>query len=89
MTDRDNDVKIANDQTASSLLSRQVSSEELVISQKDRDILRSLAEQMAKLAAEPVQQEKKKLWYDLNALKETRPVVFCDPENGWNEIIKL
>ncbi|MHC5173364.1 MAG: hypothetical protein ACYSPJ_06355 [Planctomycetota bacterium] len=42
---------------------------------------------MAKLAAEPVQQEKKKLWYDLNALKETRPVVFCDPENGWNEII--
>ncbi|MHC5000713.1 MAG: hypothetical protein ACYTE1_07860 [Planctomycetota bacterium] len=87
MTDRDNDVKIANDQTASSLLSRQVSSEELVISQKDRDILRSLAEQMAKLAAEPVQQEKKKLWYDLNALKETRPVVFCDPENGWNEII--
>lgn len=87
MTDRDNDVKIANDQTASSLLSRQVSSEELVISQKDRDILRSLAVQMAKLAAEPVQQEKKKLWYDLNALKETRPVIFCDPENGWNEII--
>jgi len=23
-----------------------------------------------------------------NALEATRPVIFCDPENGWNEIIR-
>ena len=27
------------------------------------------------------------MWYEHNALKPTRPVIFCDPENGWNEII--
>ena len=31
--------------------------------------------------------ETRRLWAGINRLKRTRPVVFCDPENGWNEII--
>ena len=27
------------------------------------------------------------MWTRLNRLEKTRPVIFCDPENGWNEII--
>jgi hypothetical protein len=33
-----------------------------------------------------VEGEKRDLWYRHNALEATRPVIFCDPENGWNEI---
>lgn len=57
------------------------------ISQKDRGILRELAKQVAELAARPTEEEKRKLWYAHNALQPTRPLVLCDPENGWNEII--
>ncbi|TFG62825.1 MAG: hypothetical protein E4H36_07090, partial [Spirochaetales bacterium] len=53
----------------------------------EKEILRSLAKKTAELAALPAEAEKKKLWYRLNDLEETRPIIFCDPENGWNEII--
>lgn len=54
----------------------------------DKEILRYLACKVAELAARPMEDEKRKLWYKHNALGETRPVIFCDPENGWNEIIR-
>lgn len=57
------------------------------IEEADRQILRSLAGKVAEIAARPEQAEKRELWYKHNSLKKTRPVVFCDPENGWNEII--
>ena len=57
------------------------------ISAEDREVLRRLASRVAELAARPIEEEKKQLWYRHNALETTRPVVFCDPENGWNEII--
>lgn len=60
---------------------------ELNISPVDRDLLRELAEQVADRAALPLQGEKRSLWQKHNDLETTRPVVFCDPENGWNEII--
>jgi len=31
--------------------------------------------------------EKQALWKQHNALQPTRPVIFCSPENSWNEII--
>ncbi|MDR3707638.1 MAG: hypothetical protein P4L33_05015 [Capsulimonadaceae bacterium] len=55
---------------------------------RDRTILRGLAAEIAELAARPIETEKRRLWYDHNALKPTRPLVFCDPENGWHEIIR-
>ena len=54
---------------------------------KDREIIRDLARQVAELAARPIEQEKRDLWYKHNALESTRPVIFCDPEHGWHEII--
>jgi hypothetical protein len=57
------------------------------LNQRDRLILRELAQQVAELAERPVEKEKHELWYRHNALESTRPLVFCDPENGWNEIL--
>lgn len=60
---------------------------ELDMPKGDRVILRELAAQMAAEAALPLQREKRELWRRHNDLEPTRPVVLCDPENGWNEII--
>lgn len=57
------------------------------ISSKDKEILRKIAGEIAELAARPEQEEKRKLWYKHNNLEETRPLILCDPENGWYEII--
>lgn len=59
----------------------------IMISEHDKNILRNLAGRVAELAARPVESDKRALWYRHNALEVTRPVIFCDPENGWNEII--
>jgi hypothetical protein len=53
---------------------------------KERNILRRLASQVAELATRPIEQEKRVLWLRHNALEATRPLIFCDPENGWGEI---
>jgi len=59
----------------------------LEVNGRDRKILQELAQEVWEIAVQEVQEEKRKLWYALNALKPIRPIVFCDPENGWNEII--
>ena len=58
----------------------------LTASDSDRQTLRFLAAEVAELAARPIEDEKRDLWYRHNALEPTRPLIFCDPENGWNEI---
>jgi hypothetical protein len=57
------------------------------IGEADRQVLRRLAGRIAELAARPVEQEKRRLWMGQNALRPARPLVFCDPENSWGEII--
>ena len=57
------------------------------ISSEDRKVLRELAKQLEEYSHHPKEDEKRKLWIAHNDLKETRPVIFCDPENGWSEII--
>ncbi len=59
------------------------------INQADRGILRRLAGEVAELAARPIEEEKQQLWLKHNALESTRPLIFCDPENGWNEIVTV
>jgi len=77
-----------SDQTPAGSIARQGSAGlDLTLSANDRAILRDLATQVAELAARPAEDAKRDLWYRHNALEATRPVVFCDPENGWNEII--
>lgn len=61
--------------------------EHLTISLRDRRILRQLAAEVAELAARPIEQEKRDLWYRHNRLEPVRPLIFCDPENSWHEII--
>ncbi|MCL1895565.1 MAG: hypothetical protein FWG03_03360 [Clostridiales bacterium] len=56
-------------------------------SANDVQVLRRLSEQVSEIAVRSEQQEKRKVWHANNALEPLRPVVFCDPENGWNEII--
>lgn len=58
----------------------------LTISAADRVILQQLAYQVVTLVERPVEAEKRQLWRRHNALQPTRPLVFCDPENGWHEI---
>jgi len=53
----------------------------------DRLVLRMLAERVAAIAASPKMAETRRLWTRHNRLEKTRPLFFCDPENGWNEII--
>ncbi len=58
----------------------------LMLPSDDVNRLRELAERVRLLADRPIEKEKERLWREHNALMPTRPVVFCDPENGWNEI---
>lgn len=54
-------------------------------SQQDIDIIRRLAEEVATIAALPVQEEKRALWRRLNGLKPVRPMVMID-QVCWNEM---
>lgn len=77
----------SSEQTAAGLSTTRGIQSSLQVSPREKSILRGLAAKVAALAARPVEQEKKKLWTLHNDLQITRPLIFCDPENGWNEII--
>ena len=75
------------DQTVSSLSTQSIPREQIRVSPADEQVLRALAGELAELAGREIEQQKADLWRRHNALEPTRPVIFCDPENGWNEII--
>jgi len=52
---------------------------------QDKDILRTLAEQVAEIAALPIQEQTRQLWRSLNALRPVRPMVMID-QVCWNEM---
>jgi len=54
---------------------------------EDRKLLRELAKRVEELSHDPGNQEKKMLWQAHNSLKQKRPMIACDPENSWGEII--
>ena len=76
-----------SDQTAAGLSAQGNESIDPRVAAKERGILRELAQRLAELAARPEEQSRRDLWYQHNDLEPTRPLIFCDPENGWNEII--
>jgi hypothetical protein len=55
------------------------------VPQKDRDVLRRLAEEQAEIAALPVHREKAELWRRLNQLEPVRPLVWIN-EIPWHEM---
>jgi hypothetical protein len=75
------------DQTALGKSQTGLTPQVLTLSGRDRDILRRLAERVARIAASAGMAEKRDFWKRHNRLEKVRPLVFCDPENGWNEII--
>ena len=75
------------DQTALGKIQTGFTPEDLYVSEEDGIVLRDLADRVAKIAGGPRMEEIRLLWQKHNKLEKTRPVVFCDPENGWNEIV--
>ncbi|MBM3214857.1 hypothetical protein FJZ36_08085 [Candidatus Poribacteria bacterium] len=55
------------------------------LSRHDRDLLRSLAQEQAEIAALPIHREKAELWRRLNQLEPVRPMVWIN-EVCWNEM---
>jgi len=60
---------------------------EVFISDRDRQIIRDLAKNVKELSSREIETKKRELWYKHNSLKTNYPLIFADPENGWNEII--
>ncbi|MBQ8585684.1 MAG: hypothetical protein IJ452_05310 [Butyricicoccus sp.] len=61
--------------------------EQAVMTAHDAEVLRELAKKLRAYAERPEEQEKMALWRDQNDLKPTRPVIYIDLENGWNELM--
>lgn len=59
--------------------------EAIEVSCDDIEILRRLAEPLAREAARPVHKEKARMWRDLNQLRSTRPMVWIN-EIPWHEL---
>lgn len=59
----------------------------LHFSDEDKTILKKLAKQVLEIANRPIMEENKRLWIKHNKLEGIKPIILCDPENGWNEII--
>jgi hypothetical protein len=75
------------EQTVLSRIETGFKREDLTMAPSDRDVLRELAGEVAQIASSDRMKGKRDLWTRHNKLERTRPVVLCDPENGWNEII--
>ncbi len=59
--------------------------EEIQLDQRDTDVLRQLASELAEIAALPVHREKARLWQRLNDLQSVRPMVWIN-EICWHEM---
>lgn len=59
--------------------------EEINLTARDREILRTLASELAGVAALPVHKEKARLWQKLNDLESERPMVWIN-EICWHEM---
>jgi hypothetical protein len=75
------------EQTAAGKIITGLVAQDITISKADRQVLVKLADNVAAISQSPQMAEKQLLWRKINALQKTRPVIFCDPENGWNEVV--
>ncbi|MDR0496310.1 MAG: hypothetical protein LBH42_01695, partial [Treponema sp.] len=58
-----------------------------IVSKEDRQVLRELGQKVKHLSEDPIQEERRDLWASHHSLKQTRPIVFIDPELAWYEIL--
>jgi hypothetical protein len=54
---------------------------------RDRSILRELGRQVAQAAADPVMEERRRLWRSFHSLHPERPMILVFPEGSWREIL--
>lgn len=57
------------------------------LSLQDRTYLRDLASRVAEIAADPYNDERRRMWYRHNDLKPERPMVLIYPEGSWSELL--
>ncbi len=77
----------ATEQTAAGYPEVKAMGTSFVFNEKEKEVLRHLAFQVSEIAARPIMEKKANLWRAHNDLKTDEPVIFIDPENGWNECI--
>ncbi len=58
-----------------------------VFNRIEKETLRDLARRVREISERDIEKEKARLWTLHNDLKPERPMIFADPENGWNEIV--
>ncbi len=58
-----------------------------MVTQKDRIIIRKLANRIAEIAELPIMQERQLLWKQHNRLERVRPLILVFPEGGWCELL--
>ena len=75
------------DQTALGKIQTGFTPAHLSVARGDANILKRLAERVAEIAHSSEMADTRTLWKRLMRLERVRPLVLCDPENGWNEII--
>ena len=75
------------DQTALGIITTGFELEQMQVSSADKAILRRLADDVAEIAHSDDMAQKCNKWHQLNTLQAKKCVIFCDPENGWNEVI--
>jgi len=59
----------------------------MAVPEKDKQVLRDLAKQIAEIASLPVQKQKAEMWTRHNRLERVRPMVLTFPEGGWDELL--
>jgi len=62
---------------------------ESFISTRDTAILRELAMRVAEIAADPIMEERKRVWKALNGLHAERPVILTETHGALDEVIPL
>lgn len=77
----------ARQQTASGYVELKKTGTSFVFSDREKQVLKKLADKVRRIAERPEMKQKAKLWTLHNDLKTDFPLVFIDPENGWNECI--
>lgn len=59
----------------------------MAASSHDRKILREAAKRVAEIAALPIQEKRRGMWYSHNRLERIRPMVLVFPEGAWRELL--
>jgi hypothetical protein len=75
------------EQTVAFTINTGLTSDDIRMSKKDGEVLKQLAARVADIASSEEMVAIRREWTRHNKLEAGRPIVFCDPENGWNEII--